>query len=558
MGRKNSKEVIFRSILPQKVGNCIFFTFFWQYDIILELSIIPSAAAERGKVCMMADKSAVRDKRVTATDIYISIMLLIFPLFTGFSGYGNITFSKFAFFAVCTALWLCALAALSFGSGAPRPHLQTCHYAALIFGAVCLVSFALSPWRSQCLIGAGRYDGLVTQLLYMGIFLGVSLFGSVRKSHFVCLGTSLLLCSAVAAVQLFNIDIFGLFPGDYSHYDAGLRYSGAFLGTMGNTNVLSAFYCLAIPMLFVLPVLSSGRRAWLALIPLCPALFVLIRAGVSGGFVGLCFAALVSAPLFLTDMGRLRRALIAASPLLASASAALAFSPEYVLDGGFSWSFSFGALPCACAVLAAACLIAGLWLRASSLSPSAKTMRRFFLLLCAAAVLAGAVFIYFCPAEEGTLYELSQVMHGNINEKFGSSRILIWRECLAAWGDHPILGSGPDTLALRVDVEFSRYVEETGKTLRSGVDNAHNEYLGYLINTGLLGLGAYLSLLLLGLRSWLAKLDRTAICALGTGALCYCAQSFFALGLPLVAPLFWIVIALLFINIEKPALLDIM
>jgi len=480
------------------------------------------------------------------TTIYISIMLLIFPLFPGFSGYANITFSKYAFFLIFTGLWLAALLCLSLGRKSKMPKLGTQHYAAIAFGLICLLSWLFSPHRSESLIGAGRYDGLVTQLLYVCIFLGVSLFGEVRKSHFVCLGVSALLCSTIGVVQLFNIDILSLFPGDYSHYDGGIRYSGAFLGTMGNTNVLSAYYCLALPMLFVLPMLWKSRLAWLSLAPLCLSLFVMIRAGVSGGFVGLGFGVLAASPLLISSLRRLRCALISAAACLCAATAALAFAPQYSLDAGFAWSFRFGALPITALVAAVFCaLAAGVLVKVKS-NPSEKKLRRIVAILCLAALLLALIFIYFSPATDGTLYELSQVMHGNLDEKFGSSRILIWRECLALFTERPLLGGGPDSLALRVDVQFSRFVEETGNTLRSGVDNAHNEYIGYLINTGILGLAAYLFLLCLGLRSWLKNLRRSVLCALGPGLLCYCAQSFFALGLPLVSPMFWICLALLF------------
>ena len=483
------------------------------------------------------------DLRRRVTDIYVSIMLLIFPLFPGFSGYANITFSKFIFFVCATVLWLAALLLLSIGK--PPPPLRSHHFAALAFGLVCLLSWFFSPYRSESLVGAGRYDGLVTQLLYVAVFMGVSLFGRLRKRHLLFLGISLALCSAVAMVQLWNIDIFSLFPGDYSHYDGGIRYSGAFLGTMGNTNVLSAFCCLALPALFALITVWKSPRAWLALIPICPAVFMLIRAGVSGGFVGMGAAALIAAPLLLSDASRLRRALAAAAPLLCSAAVALAFSPEYILGEAFRWSFDFELPSFALFAAAALCLIPALILGKSGFAPSPKTLRRGLSLACAAVLVLCLVFVYFSPAEDGTVYELSQVMHGNWNEKFGSSRILIWRESLSLFPERPLLGSGPDTLALRVDVQFSRLVEETGQTLRSGVDNAHNEYIGYLINTGLLGLTAYAAVLLLSLAAWLRRRHRHAHAALGTGVLCYCVQSFFALGLPLVAPMFWIALALL-------------
>lgn len=498
----------------------------------------------------MTGVAAVRDVRRLITDIYISIMLLVFPLFTGFSGYGNITFSKYLFFVIITGLWFLALLSTSIFMKLPPPSPGIGQLAALCFAGICLVSFCLSPYSSESLIGAGRYEGLITQLLYVCIFLGVSLFGYPQPRHFFCLGLSLLICSLVGIFQLFNIDIFGLFMGSYSHYDAGYKYSSAFLGTMGNTNLLSAYYCLALPALFALPILTDKKRAYLSLIPLCPAIFVLIRAGVSGGFVALGLGALISLPLIISDTGRLRRALIASAPLLASAAAALAFTPEYDLVN-FSWSFDFHGAPSILLLAAVVCSFVGFALRFAPFNPGKKTLRIILICVSVAIFFSGLTFIYFSPPAEGTLWELSEVLHGRINEKFGSSRILIWRECLKLFPEHPLLGSGPDTLALRADVSFSRYVEETGQTLRSGVDNAHNEYLSYLINIGLLGLAAYITLLILGARNWLRKLNKPLPCALGLACLCYCIQSFFALGLPLVSPLLWISLALLFTGIKN-------
>ena len=55
------------------------------------------------------------------TDRYISLMLLVFPLFTGFQGYGDITRSKYLFFLTVTSLWLLALIGLILAArSAPR------------------------------------------------------------------------------------------------------------------------------------------------------------------------------------------------------------------------------------------------------------------------------------------------------------------------------------------------------------------------------------------------------------------------------------------------------
>ena len=494
----------------------------------------------------MTDIGRERDLRSLITNTYISIMLLLFPLFTGFSGYANITFSKFMFFTVCTGVWEIALAAACIIEKKAFPRFSLHHWAAIAFAAVLILSFALSPYKEESLIGASRYDGLITHLVYILIFLGVSLFGSSRPCHYYCLAISLFLCSLTAVFQLFNINILSLFPGDYSYYDTGIRYSSAFLGTIGNTNVLSAFFCLALPALFVLPVLSDKKLYRLGIIAALPAVFVLIRARVAGGFVGLGLCALVSAPIVFTDVKKLHRALFFAAPLLVSAALALAFRPQYSFPD-FQWAFRFDTLPllalCAAAALIIAVAILG---KAKRFAPTPKVMRAFFALLCLLAVLGGLAFVYFFPPTEGTLYELSQVLHGNIDDSFGSSRIKIWRGCLALFNEYPIFGSGPDTLALRVDINFSRYVPETGKLLQTSVDNAHNEYLGHLINSGICGLAAYLFILALALIAFLKSSAKPHICALGLSFVCYCIQGFFALGLPLIAPLFWISMALIF------------
>ena len=102
--------------------------------------------------------------------------------------------------------------------------------------------------------------------------------------------------------------------------------------------------------------------------------------------------------------------------------------------------------------------------------------------------------MYFYGGGSGTLHELSEVLHGHVEDSYGSSRVGIWRECLRLFGESPVTGGGPDTLVLRTDMTFSRYVEETGSTLSTHVDNAHCEILSYLVNLGLLGALPYVAL----------------------------------------------------------------
>ena len=155
-----------------------------------------------------------RDRRELITNIYVSIMFLLFPLFVGFHGYEKITASKFFFFVIATGLWLAGLIILSLVQRKGLKKLRPQQIITLCFMGIVCISALLSPYTARTILGAGRYDGLVSQLLYACIFLGVSLFGHPRRHHFVLLGISAGVCCTVAVFQLFDINLFGLFPGD--------------------------------------------------------------------------------------------------------------------------------------------------------------------------------------------------------------------------------------------------------------------------------------------------------------------------------------------------------
>lgn len=400
------------------------------------------------------------------TDKYICAMLLLFPLWTGFRGYADITFSKFIFFAVLTGAWLLSLivCAVVYRYRPRKPDFgQWCALAFML--AVCL-SALFSPYGSKTVLGASRYDGAVTLLLYGGIYLGVSRWGSFGRYYVNLLAVSASLCCVVAIIQLCGRNPLWLYPDGLNYFDAGIKYSGEFLGTIGNADLLAAFFCLCVPM-FVYAAIK-WRRLYL-IVPTALCLAVLILSRVASGVVALFAGALIAVP---------------------------------------------------CCVK--------------------KGRRKYTLALSAAIAVSALIFVYFYNGTSGTLYEASRVLHGEISDSFGSNRVRIWRECAKLFTERPLLGGGPDTLTLRSGIDFSRYVPETGATLRTHVDNAHCEPLGYLVNLGLLGLLPYLLLCGYGFYRGASGRGSAVFCS----AVCYFIQSLFGLGLCIIAPLFWITLGL--------------
>lgn len=111
-------------------------------------------------------------------------------------------------------------------------------------------------------------------LLYGAIALGVSRWGEMRERYVNLTALAAALCCAVALLQLCRVNVLGLYPEGLSFYDAGTRYTGEFLGTMGNTNLLAAWFCLVIPLLTVSALRSRGARR--------PGAAPAARRGVSG------------------------------------------------------------------------------------------------------------------------------------------------------------------------------------------------------------------------------------------------------------------------------------
>ena len=465
-------------------------------------------------------------------------MLLVFPLFPGFSGYGEITLSKFCLFAGVTVLWLASLAVLALMKRAQLSPLQHPQVLALVYLGVCILSWLLSEHRAESLLGAGRYDGLATTALYMLGYFAVSRFGSLRLRYVSVLAISAGGCALVALLQLGGGNPLGLFPGDLSYFDAGIRYSGAFLGTIGNTNLLDAFVCLTLPMFAALVIFGYSR---LFVIPIALQVPYLLKAGGDGGRLALAVTAALALPLLLTEREQIVRALRLSAVMALCAAAALCWQPAA------RQALRFVFAPAALRLCAAAAVFVGVSLLLPQLRrfPDKKRLQRIWLAVIALALLCFVAAALLHSGESGTLYELGQLLRGHAEDSFGSSRIGIWRACLALVPKHPLLGSGPGTAALGLDIRFSRYVPETGETLRSFVDNAHSFVLAALVNTGVLGLITMLlpmvTALIPGLRQQASPLHRAA----ALGCICCAVQELFGLYLVITAPLLWLMLGLL-------------
>lgn len=129
-----------------------------------------------------------------------------------------------------------------------------------------------------------------------------------------------------------------------------------------------------------------------------------------------------------------------------------------------------------------------------------------------------------------------------INDDWGTHRGYIWRnglDCflkLSFW--KKLIGYGPETfgiLILRATAN-NRYNEI--------YDSAHNEYLHMLVTIGILGLTAYILFVLSVIRRCIKYKNNYYMVAIAFGIICYSTQAFVNLNLPIVTPVFWLLLGM--------------
>ena len=165
-------------------------------------------------------------------------------------------------------------------------------------------------------------------------------------------------------------------------------------------------------------------------------------------------------------------------------------------------------------------------------------------LLFLAVVLTG--IIYMCydinvlgkPSRFGSLSS-----YFVFNDDWGTHRGYIWRNAieefleLSIW--KKIIGYGPETFGIFL-------LQKTGNNPYNELfDSAHNEYLHLLITVGIAGLISYLVFVISNIWNTFrrAKNNSYAI-AIGFGVICYSVQAFVNLNLPIVTPVFWLLMSM--------------
>lgn len=256
------------------------------------------------------------------TDAYLILMATIYLLYIGGSGFAGITGEKYhLFLLLCGGYAAIMLLLLAENAIVSAKHIQlraTLKNTGLtqrliaVYLLLTWVSTLISPYFPQTIVGVSRYEGALTITIYCLCFFLVCAYGRISKPLIAAFVAAVTLFDLLCIVQLYGGNPFTLYPVGYCYADAGTAYSGAYLGTIGNVDLVAAFFCLAIPAFWAAMLRSRDWQRWLLSVPLALSLFVLVKMNVLAGFVGV-FAGGAISYVVIAPVGETHRRALAAA-----------------------------------------------------------------------------------------------------------------------------------------------------------------------------------------------------------------------------------------------------
>ena len=243
---------------------------------------------------------------------YIALILTVFLLWFDKSGYSAITEAKLPLFYVFSGAYIfLTLAAAAIGGRVPKlKELSAVQLFVIAYLIFTLLSAVCSPFQSKTWIGATRYEGALTIAIYCLVFLLISVYGRAGKWLLWPLGIGAVLLCLLCISQMHGKNPFCLYPNGYDYFGAGKYYSGQYLGTVGNTGLLAAYFCVAIPVMWLSLLRLKGKKRFLLFVPLILSLFVLIKMSVMAGLLGVFGGGILSIPIVIKSDRKTRKIIV--------------------------------------------------------------------------------------------------------------------------------------------------------------------------------------------------------------------------------------------------------
>lgn len=391
----------------------------------------------------------IKEKNILSkiTEIYIIVMVMIFPLCVDSTGFFRILEAKYSYFLIINTIYISAIIItilyyLLFKKTNIFNEIKfhKIQWAVVGFLIINIISTFLSPFFKDynLFVGVGRAEGLISITLYCLSFLNITMFGEFKKRYIQYFSIASIMVSSIAILQYIGFNPFNMYQDGIGTHNV------SFIGTIGNIAFVSAFYCiyLTISMAsFVFMENDKTYRKIIHLLSIYMGFFIFEVLDVLGGAVAFCGTLVLIIPFIITNSKRLSRLLVVGAMILLGYLTNIVVNPVYYYDiGKLNLDFQINGIAIALFIVTAlfiglAYILKG---REFDLSKNKKIIKIFYLslILC---VIIGVVAIYFINFTDGFLYEIHEILHGNLDDDFGTYRLFLWKRSISLVKDYPII-----------------------------------------------------------------------------------------------------------------------
>ena len=281
-------------------------------------------------------------------EIYIFVVIILFPLIVNRYGYFRILECKWYSYLIISSLYvgvnilviLYYLVIKKFNIFG-KIKLKIIHWLSLIYLLINIISCFTSPFFSKynLFVGTGRGEGLIMTSLYVLTFLFVSLFSKFKKRYINYFVISSILLNTIAILQYIGFNPFNLYQNGIGTHNV------SFMTTIGNIDFISALYCILLSISVASYIFLDDNKRWENIIYLMSILigfFIIGIINVQSGKLALLATLVIVFPFLISNNKRLSKSLVVLSVILLSYVINIIINPEYHYDiGSLNFYFQF-------------------------------------------------------------------------------------------------------------------------------------------------------------------------------------------------------------------------
>lgn len=508
-------------------------------------------------------KSSFQENAALIMGIFTLVVLCIFPL-VFHNYYFDILETKYQFYCAAAGIAIAAMALYGLLSGRVVKYfknfdgkafikgLNVVDWAMLAFWLCNVISWLLcKDWKWDAFWGTlGRYNGVFLVTIYMIVYFLMTRFFHFRQWYL----------DAFLAVGIF-VCIFGItdyFQMDILHFKVRMvdNQKGDYTSTFGNINTYTIYVGVVMVVSTILFALEENRNRMLWYYGNMVLSTMALIMGISDNAY-LTIAALFGfAPLYLFRSKKgLRRYLISLATFFSIILIIDWINHKYAdtvlgIQSIFNILAEFDKLPvCVAGLWVLAAVVTALTIKKKGDSDRIGRWLPWIWAALIAAVIGFVAYVLYDANIAGNAEKYSAVSKYVVfNENWGTRRGFVWIRAMNVFNTkftplQKLFGFGPETFGILMEYYFRKDMEQVL------FDNAHNEYLHYLLTIGIAGMISYIALMVSSIVRMAKNLKgRPEVAAVMFAIAAYMVQALVNLNLPIAMP---IIIHILAMGLSK-------